>query len=444
MKPDFSQRILITDLGSRINDTVSVAGFLYKKREVSSKLAFLVLRDRTGLVQVVIENNELEIDKLKGLQNGSILKITATVKKDERASGGVELINPEFEIVNPVYEVPAVEIDKEINHNSENFDTLFENRPITLRNWQESRIFKIRETIKNSIRTYLKTQDFTEFESPKILAGATEGGAEVFTMDYFGQTVALAQSAQFYKQIMVGVFERVFEINPTYRAELSFTPRHMTEFTHIDVELGFVNSLDDVLEIAQNLVKSAINSAWENNKNDLELLKATRPIVSDKFPVVTLSKLFEIYKQETGIDDSHEKDPSPVHERFICDYSAKHWNSEAVFVTEFPSSEMKFYHKVNDSNPDVCDRADLLFRGVELATVPLREHRYEVLIQQMTKAGLNPEDQGNKYYVSAFRHGLPPHGGFGMGFDRLVQKIIGLSSVKEAVLFPRDVRRMTP
>ena len=442
----FENRILIKDLVNFTDKTVKICGFLHKIRNMSSKLAFVVVRDRSGLVQAVIEgeNSTVEIEKLAGLQNGTILNVIAKVKKDIRSTTGVELIQPSFEILNPIYTVPPIEVDKDINHNSENFDTLFENRPVNLRNWREGRIFKIRETMKDSIRNYLKTNDFTEFDSPKLLAGATEGGAEVFTLDYFGTTAALAQSAQFYKQIMVGVFERVFVINPTYRAELSFTTRHMTEFCHVDVEIGFVDNLDQVLDISQNLLKSTVSNAWEKHENDLLSLGASRPILSDKFPRVTLDELFKLYKNETGIDDAHEKDPSPVHERFICDYSLKNWGSEAVFVTEFPSSEMKFYHQKSSTNPDVCERADLLFRGVEMATVPLREHRYDVLIQQMLAAGLDPEEKGNKYYVSAFKHGLPPHGGFGMGFDRIVQKIIGLSSVKEAVLFPRDVKRLTP
>jgi nondiscriminating aspartyl-tRNA synthetase len=436
-------RILIRDLKENNEKKVTIQGFIYKKRDVSNKLTFLILRDRSGLVQCVIENSE-EILKIKGLQNGSILSINGQCKLEARAVGGVEIHQPSITIINPIKEISPIEIDKDINHNSENFDTLFEYRVLNLRNIKEQKIFKIRAEIKDLIRKFLKEEDFTEFDSPKLLSGATEGGAEVFTLDYFGKTAALAQSAQFYKQILVGVFERVFEINPTYRAEPSFTPRHMTEFMHFDLEMGFVEDLEVLLNLTERLLNFVIENIWQTNEQDLLALGATKPLLIASYPRISLKKLFELYKQETGIDDSKEKDPSPVHERFISDYCLTHFNCEAVFITDFPSSEMKFYHKIDDNNPEVCHRSDLIFRGVELATVPLREHRYDILLKQMISAGLDPEDVGNKYYLMAFKHGLPPHGGFGMGFDRLVQKIIGLSSVKEATLFPRDVNRLAP
>jgi nondiscriminating aspartyl-tRNA synthetase len=440
----FKNRTLIKDLSPLLDQKATIAGMLYKKREVSSKLAFLNIKDRSGIIQVVIENDDAEIDKIKNLQVGSVLSIEAIVKSDSRSKIGLELKDPIISVLNKVDYPSPIEIDKEIGHKSENFDTLFDYRPINLRNWKEGRIFKVREAVKDAFREYLKSQDFTEFDSPKLLAGATEGGSEVFTLNYFGKVAALAQSAQFYKQIMVGIYERVFEINPTYRAELSFTPRHMTEFLHIDLEVGYISDHEELMIITENLLNAVIEKVWGKMQEELTLLEAVKPVLTEKFPRVTLKELFKLYKQETGIDDSHEKDPSPVHERFICEYSAKHWGSEAVFVTEFPSSEMKFYHKVNEQNPEVCERADLLFRGVEIATVPMREHRYDVLLAQMTKAGLDPEAEGNKYYMMAFKHGMPPHGGFGMGLERVVQKIIGLGSVKEASLFPRDVNRLAP
>ncbi len=438
-----SKRILSKDLFSEVEKQVYIQGWLHKKREVSSKLAFLVIRDRQGLVQVVVEN-EQEIAKLKGLQNGTILGIQGKVVAEPRAMNGVEIHEPILEILVPVAEVLPIEIDKPINHESENFDTLFEYRVLSLRNVTERGIFKVQEAVLDSLRKYLKSQDFTEFNSPKLLAGATEGGAEVFTLDYFGKTASLAQSAQFYKQIMVGVFERVFEINPTYRAELSFTPRHMTEFMHIDMEIGFVDSHEELLAMTESLINFVVHRVWEKREPELLALKATKPLLINKFPRITLKDLHELYLKETGKDFRHEPDPSPEQERWICEYSAEKWNSEAVYVTDFPTSSMKFYHKINEQNPEVCYRADLLFRGVEIATVPLRENRYDKLIEQMLAAGLDPENPGNKYYLMAFKYGLPPHGGFGMGLERLTQKIIGLGSVKEASLFPRDVQRLTP
>jgi len=446
----YFNRILSKDLINFIDQDVTIAGWLHKKREVSSKLAFVILRDRNGLIQVVCEN-EIEIAKLKGLQIGSILRIQGIVKKEERAALGVEIHNPLITVDVEVKEVSPIEIDKPIDHTSQNFDTLFENRVVNIRSVEEQNIFRVRSVIKNAVRSFLVSQDFTEIDTPKLLAGATEGGAEVFTLDYFGQTAALAQSAQFYKQIMVGAFERVFEINPTYRAEPSFTPRHMTEFMHIDVEIGFLSSHQELLDMAGEMLTNVCNVVWGKSCKELKAMNSVKPVLpipksqgGPGIPSITLTELLELYYKETGEDNRSEKDPSPVHERFASEYFSKHFKSEAVFITEFPSSDMKFYHRKNDSNSAVCDRADLIFRGVELATIPLRENRYKILIEQMKAAGIDPEAIGNKYYVMAFKHGLPIHGGWGWGLERLVQKIIGLSSVKEATLFPRDLNRLAP
>ena len=257
------------------------------------------------------------------------------------------------------------------------------------------------------------------------MAGATEGGAEVFTVDYFGQKAVLAQSPQFYKQMMVGGFERVFEIGHAYRAEPSYT-------------------LDDVLTITENLIKSTCESVWSSHSQELTDLGAIKPLLSDKFPVITLTKLHEMFSGATGKNTIGDDDCTPEEERWICDYARDNLGSEAVFISEFPSSDMKFYQKKLETNELVTDRVDLLFRGIELATIPLRENNYNKLIAQIRDSGLDPESDGFKYYVAAFKHGLPPHGGFGLGVDRFVKQLIGLSSVKEAVLFPRDVKRLLP
>lgn len=438
-----SIRILSNQLNQCLNQQVLVSGFLHKKRELSHNLTFLVLRDRKGLIQMCFQNFE-EIVKLKNLQPGSILNIRGLVVEEVRSPFGVELRECVVEIVEPIFEPSHIEIDKNISHKSEHFETLFDYRPISLRNIKEQGVFKIQEKVVESCREFLKKDDFTEFRSPKLLAESTEGGSETFALDYFGKTATLAQSAQFYKQIMVGVFERVFEIGATYRAEPSYTPRHMTEFTTLDVEIGFIQSFEDVLENASSLLKFVAQKVWDESRSELALWETQKPLLSQKIPRITLVNLHKLYLEHTGTDLSQEKDPSPDEERFVCEYAKQNWNSEAVFITEFPASEMKFYHYKNRNNPEVCDRADLIFRGVEIATLSRREHNYQTLIQQLAKIGANVESEGYKAYLMAFRHGLPPHGGFGMGVERLTQKLIGLKSVKEATLFPRDVNRLGP
>lgn len=335
-----------------------------------------------------------------------------------------------------------MEIDKPISHKSEHLDTLFEYRPISLRNTLEASIFRLRGEVMRDIREYLRTQDFTEITSPKIVAGAAEGGAEVFKIDYFGKEATLAQSPQLYKQIMVGVFERVFEIGPAYRAETSATTRHVSEVTMLDIEMGFIEGHDDVMNTVQDMVYNVATKLYKEEAETFQKLRAPELVLKPEFPRYSMAEIHDLYQKETGIDVSKEIDLTPDEERWICEYSKEKHGCEAVFATHLPKSKMKFYHMANED--DTAQSADLLFRGVEIATVPVREHRYENLVEQMKAAGIDPKDPGFAPYLSAFKHGLPPRGGCGFGIDRFVQKLIGLNNIKEAIAFPRDLNRLTP
>lgn len=435
-------RTLVRDVLGHANETVTVQGWLHKKRLMGG-LNFLSLRDRSGLIQSVVADKD-EVEKLRGMQLGTVLAVTGTATPDERAPGGVELRNVSIDVQVPVTDESPIEIDKPLSHDPENLETLFAHRVIGLRNIQETNIFRVQAAVKEAVRQYLHSQDFTEFNSPKLLPGATEGGAEVFKLDYFGKEATLAQSAQFYKQIMVGVFERAYEINPTYRAELSATTRHMTEFIHIDVEMGFTD-FNGLLELVDGLLHSVTAGVWSTHESQLKSWNASPVKLADKTPQLSLEAIHELYTKATGTSTLGEKDLRPDEERWICEYAKKNLGSEAVFVVDWPASEMKFYHKKSEQNPELAERADLLFRGVEIATISMREHRYDVLLDQLrTIAGGDPEADGFKYYLQAFQYGLPPHGGFGMGLERLTQKIIGLANVKEASLFPRDINRLNP
>lgn len=435
-------RTLARDIAEHVGESVTIKGWLHKSRKMGG-LNFINVRDRSGLVQVLIENKK-EVEKLRGMQIGTVLSIKGKVISDDRAPGGAEIHDPNIDVMVPVTDTPPIEIDKPIDHKSENFDTLFENRAINLRNLQEQKIFLIRAFANKYIREFLYDNEFVEMQTPKLLAGATEGGAEVFKLDYFGQEATLAQSPQFYKQMMVGVFERVFEIGPTFRAEPSMTTRHVSEVTMLDIEMGFIETHDDVLKMTENLLNHVIDKLWDNHEELLKSVGATRPKLTKSYPRLTVAEVHEMYSKSNKEDTTEEKDLIPAEERWICDWAKKNKKSEAVFVTEFPAVAMKFYHKRSDENPDVALWADLLFRGVELATVPQRENRHEVMIEQLKEQGLDPNAPGFRYYLSAFQYGLPPHGGFGFGIDRLVQHIIGLNNVKEAILFPRDINRLAP
>ena len=434
------ERVLTKDIILHTNKKVKVSGWLHKKRLLGG-LNFITLRDRAGIVQMLIEDKQ-EIEKLRGLQIGTVLSATGQVVKDDRAPNGAELHDVNLDIIVPVEVEPPVEIDKPLSHKPENLDTLFEYRAIGLRNLQETKIFKIRANLLKYIREFLYDNDFTEINTPKIVAGAAEGGAEVFKFDYFGKEATLAQSPQLYKQIMVGVFERVFEIAPTFRAELSATTRHVSEVTMLDVEIGFIKGHDDVLDMVENLVRDTLNKVYKNCGTELKSLNAPKLTLNDKFPRYSIAEIHELYSKNTKIDVSNEIDLTPDEERWICEYAKKKDGCEAVFATGLPQKKMKFYHMKDTDN--TAKSADLLFRGIEISTVPQREHRYEILLDQMRFAGIDPDDPGFSYYLSAFKYGLPPHGGFGFGIDRFVEKIIGLNNIKEAILFPRDINRLNP
>ena len=436
------ERVLTRDVSKHAGKQVMLRGWLHKKRLLGG-LNFILLRDRGGVTQIVVQD-EAEVEKLRGIQVGSVLSITGTAKTEERAPGGAELHDAKITVEIPVTDEPPIEIDKPLSHKPENLDTLFDNRVIGLRSLQEQAVFKIQEAVEQAITNFLKSHDFTQFNSPKLLPGATEGGAEVFKLDYFGKEATLAQSAQFYKQMLVGVFERVFEINPTYRAEPSATTRHMTEFVTIDMEMGFI-TFPELLDLLSNLLNSVVDEVWDKQGSNLKLWAAQTPVLAKNLPVLTMREIHEKYSEATDSKTVGEKDLRPDEERWICSYAKQHLNSEALFVVDWPASGAKFYHKLKDDDPELAERFDLLFRGVEIATGSMREHRYDVLVKQLKeKTHGGPDDPGFKYFLQAFRYGMPPHGGFGMGLERLTEKIIGLNNVKEASLFPRDIHRLAP
>ena len=436
-------RTLARELASKINETVTVEGWLHKKRLLGG-LNFITIRDRSGLTQTLVED-KAELEKLRGLQIGTVLSMTGKVCVDDRAPGGAELHDVVVEVQVPVTDEPPIEVDKPISHKPEHLDNLFENRVLNIRNVQEQKIFKIRASLTHFIREFLESNEFVEMDTPKLLAGATEGGAEVFKLDYFGKVATLAQSPQFYKQIMVGAFERVYEIGHAYRAEPSATTRHLTEISMLDIEMGFVEGHEEVMDMVGNMVQYALRKTYEKHADDLKSLNAPElKLPADgKIPRFTIAEIHDMYTKATKTDTTAEKDLIPDEERWISEYAKKQLGTDLVFATRFPIEAGKFYHKLDPETKTVL-WGDLIFRGVELSTVPLRENNYNTMIEQMKKAGLDINAEGLKYYLQAFKFGLPRHGGCGLGLERLTQKTIGLSNVKEACLFPRDINRLAP
>jgi nondiscriminating aspartyl-tRNA synthetase len=346
------ERTLSADVAKHIGEQVSIEGWIHKKRLLGG-LTFINVRDRKGLMQVVVQD-KAEVEKLRGLQIGTVVRIQGMAVEEQRAPGGAELHDPTIEVLVPVTAEPPIEIDKPISHKSEHLDTLFDNRHISLRNLQEQKIFRIRAALLRYIREFLTTNDFVEIQTPKLIAGATEGGAEVFNVEYFDRTAVLAQSPQLYKQMMVGAFERVFEIAPAYRAELSATTRHMTEVMMLDIEMGFIKSHDDVLDMVGNMTADALKRIYDEYGADLKSLNAPELMLPEdgKVPRFTVAEIHEMYTKATKNDTTAEKDLTPDEERWIADHARKNLHSDLVFAIEFPVEAMKFYHMVISCSAD--------------------------------------------------------------------------------------------
>lgn len=302
-------RTLSNEVKDHIGKSVHVEGWLHKKRMLGG-LTFINVRDRRGLIQVVIDNKD-EVEKLRGLQIGTVLAVDGKAVEEQRAPGGAELHDVKLTVIVPVEAEPPIEIDKPLSHKPDNLDTLFEHRVIGLRNLQEQKVFKIRAGLLKNIRSFLDENEFIEINTPKILAGATEGGAEVFKVDYFGREAVLAQSPQFYKQIMVGVYERVFEIAPAYRAELSATSRHVSELTMLDIEMGFIEGHEDVLEMVEKMTYQTLTKIYEEYGAELKSLNAPELKITEKFPRYTVAEVHELYGKANNVDLSKEKRPHP-------------------------------------------------------------------------------------------------------------------------------------
>jgi nondiscriminating aspartyl-tRNA synthetase len=437
----FKEMILSWQLQEFVGQKVSVRGRLHTLRAVSANLAFLIVRDRDGLFQVVIEDPE-EIKKLDGCLLGTVLSATGTVAEMPKGKFRFEIQKGSVNVLSKITFPSPIDISKDtINADGE---TIHENKVVALRHPRQMKIFKVVAIAEKVMREFWDQNGFTQINSPKIIWFPTEGGAEVFEVDYFERKAYLAQSPQFYKQMMVPVFERVYEIGRAYRAEKSNTSRHMSEILMLDMEMGFIDSFDDIIEMAQNFMSYVVKKLWNDAEKPLTDLGATQPLVPEQFPRISVAELHELMKKETGEDYTKDLDLAPAEEKFICEYSAKHRWSDFVFVTEFPRSDAKFYHHQNEKNPEVTDRSDLIFRGVEIMTLTQRESNYQKLVAQIVSHGSDPEHPGLKHYLDAFKYGMPEEGGFGFGIARFVQKIIWLENVKEAELFPRDANRVTP
>ena len=433
------KRIFTEELSKHIGKEVKLSGWIHNLRKIGA-IAFMAIRDGKGIAQVVVEDKKL-LNILETLKEESVVSVYGKVSKEERAPLGAELRVKKIEVLSKVTEDLPVVINKKEMH--ANIDTLLDNRTITLRNPKQSAIFRVQGEILKAFRCFFEENGFTEINTPKIVsAGAETGGAEMFSTKYFKKGNAyLAQSPQLYKQIMIGVFERVFETAYVFRAEPHATTRHLNEYMSLDMEMGFIDSRMDIINLHQELNKYMIAWLNKNSKEDFEFLEAKIPKFV-KAPVMKLSEAQKILEKNYKIKCLGAPDLDPKQEKAICDYTAKKYGSEFVFITHYPAKKRPFYTKRDPKNPAETLSFDLLFRGLEVTTGGQREEDYEKVLGQMKEKRIDPKGFGE--YLDIFKYGMPPHGGFAFGLERLTMRFLELDNVKEASLFPRDMNRLKP
>jgi nondiscriminating aspartyl-tRNA synthetase len=432
---DRPSRVLATGLAERIGQTVTVQGWLHRRR-VLKTVTFLILRDRSGLAQVVLT----EPAGLADIPEETVLAITGTVTANAQAPHGVELTSPAITTLSG----PAASSPFDLYRPgvTATLPTILDNAPVALRHPKLRAPHSIAAASVAGFRQGLDALGFTEIHTPKIVASATESGANVFALDWFGTRAFLAQSPQFFKQAMVGVFERVYETGPVFRAEPHDTARHLAQYTSLDAELGFISDHHDVMLVVREAVAAMTAAVAERCEEERALLDARLPEVPATVPEIHFAEAQELLARHTDEDPRGEPDLAPAHERWLSDWALREHGSEFVFVTGYPMAKRPFYTHPEPGRPAYSNSFDLLFRGLELVTGGQRLHRYEDYLAALAARGESPAAYTG--YLAAFRHGMPPHGGFALGLERWVARLIGADNVRLATLFPRDLHRLTP
>ena len=432
------QRVHVQELATLIGERVRIAGWLHHQRQLS-KLTFLLLRDRTGVAQVIVDDPEL-IQEVGDLYAETVLEIAGRVVEAAQAPGGVELHQPELRVLSPA--VAPAPIDLRLVELKEQLPTQLDHAPVALRHPRKRATFELAAASVAGFRSALDGLGFTEVQTPKIVGSATEGGANVFGIDYFGRPAYLAQSPQFYKQAMVGVFERVYETGPVFRAEPHDTPRHLAEYVSLDAELGFIEDHFTVMAVTRQAVAGMVAGVRERAADAVELLRLTLPEVPPEIPHVHFRDAQEMIERATGEVVVGEPDLAPAHERCLGEWARREHESDFVFVVGYPMVKRPFYTHPDRKQPQFSNSFDLLFRGLELITGGQRLHRYDDYVAALAAGGEGPEAYGT--YLEAFKHGMPPHGGFAIGLERWVAQIVAATNIRATTLFPRDRTRLAP
>ena len=433
----------IEELKNHFNEEITISGFVDNIRNLQW-VQFVILRDKTGKVQVTIEKseeaNQSMVDIIDHLTLESTVTITGKVVENEKVKmGGMEIIPTKIEVTSiSSPELPLNTKDK----NAAEIDTRLDYRFLDLRNEYNANIFKIQSEMVKLMREFLYQKDFTEIHTPKLIGAASESGSEVFEVKYFDRKAYLAQSPQFYKQMaMAAGFEKIFEVGPVFRAENSNTNRHTTEFTGFDLEFSYIQSVEDVMTLEEELLTYMLKNLNEKYGTLIKEMYGKEIIVpTQKFPRITLADLYTELEKRYGytIPDSAKVDLTTEAEKLAYKFAMEEYNSEFIFVTDYPKDKRAFYHlRIND----IPQGYDLIWRGVEITTGAQREHRYDILKKQAEEKGLSKDVE---FYLDFFKYGCPPHGGFGLGVDRLTMLLLDLPSLKESMFLFRGPNRLNP
>ena len=417
---------------------VKVNGAVHTIRDMGT-VAFVILRKREGLLQCVYEEGSADFE-LKDIKEAATVEVEGVVEENEKAPNGIEIRMESVKILSePEDEMMPLAISKWKLNTS--LDAKLNYRSISLRNIRERAKFRIQEGLTRAFRDFLYSQEFTEIHTPKIGAKGAEGGANIFKLEYFHRPAVLAQSPQFYKQMMVGVFDRVFETAPVFRAEKHNTKRHLNEYTSLDFEMGYIDGFEDIMAMETGFLQYAMELLKKEYDRELKVLGVELPDVS-QIPAVKFADIKEIVAEKYNHKMRNPFDLEPEEEILIGRYAKEEWGSDFVFVTHYPSKKRPFYAMDDPKDPRYTLSFDLLFRGLEITTGGQRIHDYKMLTDKIAARGMTEE--GMEQYLATFKHGMPPHGGLGIGLERLTMQLLGEDNVRETTLFPRDLSRLEP
>lgn len=437
-------RIYIKDLNTKIGEKVIIAGWVNVRRD-QGKMIFFDMRDMTGFIQcVTLPNHKDAIEKAKNIRQEWVLKITGLVNKRPEKNIKKGVLNGELELevleIEILAEAETLPFDLSLEGYNLELTTELDNRALVLRQPKVQAIFKVEETVIDSFRKFMKKNLFFEFQAPSIAPAVAEGGAEVFEINYFDKKAYLSQSPQLYKQIVMSAFERCFSVNKIFRAEPSSTTRHLTEIVSLDAEMSFIDSWEDIRDMAEETVRYILEQVELKNKEELKLLNATLPKMINKTPTLSLREVQQKIFEKSGRDVRGEKDTNPQDEREICEIIKEETGSDFVFIYGYPTRQKPFYVYPNKEEPEYNEGMDLLCRGVEWLSGGRRINDYKELMKHVEIWKMNPGKIN--MFLQAFKYGVPPEGGFALGAERITMQILNLKNIREASMFPRDMNRI--